>query len=1578
TSMHTPRTPWKPPTHPPTRHTFPTETPETPCTSSPGPTGASVSCTEEGFFPDKRDCRKFYRCVSSGSSFTKYELECGPGSGWDSVLQSCNHEYLVPRCNKDSSQPDSAGTTVSDSSGNGVGGSTVLPGTAPSEASISSTLSASGTVSAALSTTPSSVISTVGVATSLTSTSTLSTSSDNGVGTVSTSETASSSSAVLTSTVASQSTSSSVTESVLYLPHDSSAASSVSTNTVISSSPGISQCTEEGFFPDPEDCRKFYRCVGSDSSFTKYEFQCGTGTAWDSGLQSCNHEYLVPNCKGGTTSSDSFSTIEADSSQNEITSTISQQTITQAQTSVPPSSTAASTSTVRPSTITSSSGPATSTSTVTSPSNSTTVPSSTTSIVETSTVSSQTTPSGVTESVSYLPPESSTGSSVSTTTIVSTSPGSSQCTEEGFFPDPQNCHKFYRCVGSDSSFTKYEFQCGTGTAWDSSLQSCNHEYLVPNCKGGTTSSDSSSTIEADSSQNEITSTISQQTITQAQTSVPPSSTAASTSTVRPSTITSSSGPATSTSTVTSPSNSTTVPSSTTSIVETSTVSSQTTPSGVTESVSYLPPESSTGSSVSTTTIVSTSPGSSQCTEEGFFPDPQNCHKFYRCVGSDSSFTKYEFQCGTGTAWDSSLQSCNHEYLVPNCKGGTTSSDSSSTIEADSSQNEITSTISQQTITQAQTSVPPSSTAASTSTVRPSTITSSSGPATSTSTVTSPSNSTTVPSSTTSIVETSTVSSQTTPSGVTESVSYLPPESSTGSSVSTTTIVSTSPGSSQCTEEGFFPDPQNCHKFYRCVGSDSSFTKYEFQCGTGTAWDSSLQSCNHEYLVPNCKGGTTASDSSSTTETDSSQNEITSTISVTESVSYLPPESSTGSSVSTTTIVSTSPGSSQCTEEGFFPDPQNCHKFYRCVGSDSSFTKYEFQCGTGTAWDSSLQSCNHEYLVPNCKGGTTSSDSSSTTETDSSQNEITSTISVTESVSYLPPESSTGSSVSTTTIVSTSPGSSQCTEEGFFPDPQNCHKFYRCVGSDSSFTKYEFQCGTGTAWDSSLQSCNHEYLVPNCKGGTTSSDSSSTTEADSSQNEITSTISQQTTTQAQTSVPPSSTAASTSTVPSSTTPGTSTSSGSSQCPGEGFFPNPTDCTKFFRCVRTYSGFIRYDFACGPGTAWDSSIQSCNHKSHVASCSSTNGATVSQGSTGTPSSHSTRPSSNTTATPTTGTSITPSSTGSSSTSSNSTSSTEPNVSDCATKKPNNTIVCEKEGFYPHPTKCNKFYRCVDNGNGLNVYHFECGPGTIFDPSINICNHPESVYPPRDCMMPTSTPSTTSEVKSTSETTTESTTEATTESTSEATTESTSEATTESQGTTTTSPRPTVPATCPIGNLTDEQIALVCPTGFKRHPKYCNLFYQCTIESNEMDIKVLILSCPVNTIFDEEKLQCLPENESSHVCTGTITTGRFYRKLLESSVSPVKVPSGTLCPGEGHYPYKLGCSTTFYKCERDSRKNLQGYLYKCPPNYLYWSISRRCERAIRLPMCAHVALKGLWDKRWQIPIEDTNVSARSLFVS
>lgn len=62
---------------------------------------------------------------------------------------------------------------------------------------------------------------------------------------------------------------------------------------------GNNQCQSEGFFRDPKDCVKFYRCTRDEGAdfFRVYEFACGPGTVFDETISTCNHPNQAPPCQ---------------------------------------------------------------------------------------------------------------------------------------------------------------------------------------------------------------------------------------------------------------------------------------------------------------------------------------------------------------------------------------------------------------------------------------------------------------------------------------------------------------------------------------------------------------------------------------------------------------------------------------------------------------------------------------------------------------------------------------------------------------------------------------------------------------------------------------------------------------------------------------------------------------------------------------------------------------------------------------------------------------------------------------------------------------------------------------------------------------------------------------------------------------------------------------------------------------------------------------------------------------------------------------------------------------------------------
>ena len=103
-------------------------------------------------------------------------------------------------------------------------------------------------------------------------------------------------------------------------------------------------------------------------------------------------------------------------------------------------------------------------------------------------------------------------------------------------------------------------------------------------------------------------------------------------------------------------------------------------------------------------------------------------------------------------------------------------------------------------------------------------------------------------------------------------------------------------------------------------------------------------------------------------------------------------------------------------------------------------------------------------------------------------------------------------------------------------------------------------------------------------------------------------------------------------------------------------------------------------------------------------------------------------------------------------------------------------------------------------------------------------------------------------------------------------------------------------------------------------------------------------------------------------------FILNFMQKNVMlSAQVPVNTrdhLCPGPGYYPYDSDCSR-FYKCRRDSRGKLEGYMYECPSGYAFWEISRRCEKVAKLPSCVRGVRKGFSEA----PIERRNIGSRKL---
>lgn len=153
----------------------------------------------------------------------------------------------------------------------------------------------------------------------------------------------------------------------------------------------------------------------------------------------------------------------------------------------------------------------------------------------------------------------------------------------------------------------------------------------------------------------------------------------------------------------------------------------------------------------------------------------------------------------------------------------------------------------------------------------------------------------------------------------------------------------------CKEEGFFRNPTNCKKFYRCVDlwqNGRELTIYHFNCPVGTVFDESVSVCNWPQLAAPCTGNEDGGSEQTTpatglVETSESVSEVDQTggDDLESGAESQGPDSGPGESV----ILTPSFGF-QCSAEGLFEHATDCSKFWLCnPDEDNEFESLLYIC-----------------------------------------------------------------------------------------------------------------------------------------------------------------------------------------------------------------------------------------------------------------------------------------------------------------------------------------------------------------------------------------------------------------------------------------------------------------------------------------------------------------------------------------------------------------------------------------------------------------------------------------------------------
>ncbi|KAG8188925.1 hypothetical protein JTE90_014977 [Oedothorax gibbosus] len=1101
-------------------------------------------CTEAGFFRNPDDCGKFYRCVDfngDGQQFVRYDFDCPEGLTFDEVNSVCNWPDQSPSC-------DSASTD-----GNGESSVTT-------SAQQTSTQSGTTTTQATVSSTKSDEESSTAGTTSQTDEPTPASSTgcseegfyrcpedcnkfyrcveDNNRGNFVRynftcpeglifdeqnkkcdypSDELTCENGTSTSSESTQSESTTTASSI-------TTTSTVTTDSSSSTTGDASTCTEEGYFRNPEDCSKYYRCLDEgNGTFTREDFACADDEVFDEEMRYCNRRELDESCNQGTTTPQTQGTTQAEESvtdssrrdcteqgffrcpddcnkfyrcvENEEGGGLKRYNFTCPEGLIFDENNKRCDFPSEQLTCDTESSTTSSSSDATTPASGTTSP-------ETSETSS-------------------TGSS-------------SECTEEGYFRDPNDCSKYYRCLDEgDGTFTREDFSCAEGEVFDEEMRYCNREELATSCNQtstesggttGTTNADSSSTpgspTDASSTQSSESTTSNPtegttqrgdqsgdcreegfrrdpedcskfqrcvdfegngQSFTRYDFECPeglvfdeendvcnwPSSVPNCESSGRDnSSSTTERNDNSSTTTGGDSSTSVTDQASTDSSTAATTASDQSTAGSTDEG------SSSTGSDQTTadgSTSGTTGGGSSiDCTEEGFFRNPDDCTKFYRCVdfaGTGESYVRYDFECPRDLVFDEVNQVCNWASQTPACEGSPRNDSATTTTSGDGS-----------------TTVSDGSTMAGDSSM----------------TTAGDGSTTTAQDGSTTAGDGSTTAAGTTVTGgdfqceeegfFRDSVDcrkYYECKRDGGQLVkiececpegqvfdvdgwycNARELAPPCDGDApfRCEGEGFFRDPEDCSRYFRCAREGDRLEETRFECPNGTVFDEEGRYCNAPELAPSCDNSTatTAQESVSTTSSGSSSSNG---------------EDSTGSTATTAPSSTTAGSNDSCTEEGFFRESEDCSKYHSCTRNQDSgeLERTDFECKDGRVFDEAGNYCNEPELTEGPCGnagpatGATGEDGT-TTPTESSTPSSTTTTS--------------GDDDRTTTNGDrTRGGGGACTEAGFFRNPDDCGKFYRCVdfaGTGLSFVRFDFDCPDGLHFDEVNSVCNWPTMTPRCE------------------------------------------------------------------------------------------------------------------------------------------------------------------------------------------------------------------------------------------------------------------------------------------------------------------------------------------------------------------------------------------------------------------------------------------------------------------------------------------------------------------
>ncbi|KZC10566.1 hypothetical protein WN55_02003 [Dufourea novaeangliae] len=215
----------------------------------------------------------------------------------------------------------------------------------------------------------------------------------------------------------------------------------------------------------------------------------------------------------------------------------------------------------------------------------------------------------------------------------------------------------------------------------------------------------------------------------------------------------------------------------------------------------------------------------------------------------------------------------------------------------------------------------------------------------------------------------------------------------------------------CEQTGYYPKRTTCDQFYGCSNFQKvHFLRVIYECNAGLVYSIEKKRCTvpHESDRPECNGQqgngtdekikhTSPTDEGVLGDRPNSDKKVhatstpepigekhrkqdimdkifeltnTTTAAVLDTITSTPPskikfENHTPASEIVGSSELNNPDEHRpfrCYQEGFFPVPGNCSKFYKCVPFKNEFLKYEFSCPRGTIWNDRFNVCSTETVA----------------------------------------------------------------------------------------------------------------------------------------------------------------------------------------------------------------------------------------------------------------------------------------------------------------------------------------------------------------------------------------------------------------------------------------------------------------------------------------------------------------------------------------------------------------------------------------------------------------------------------------